>query len=110
MLSRTLKSIPEEYKDKAELVKGKLSEILAEVHRKGNKRIYIDGGETVQSFLIEDLIDEIIITTIPILLGGGTSLFSQLPKELEFELVRSEVYLDEIVQNHYKRKKPGRTI
>lgn len=104
VLSRTLKSLPDEYKDKAELVQGKLREILAEVHQKGNSRLYIDGGATVQSFLREDLIDELIITTIPILLGGGTSLFSDLPKVLEFEHVKSEVFLDEIVQNHYKRK------
>jgi dihydrofolate reductase len=105
VLSKTINSIPEGYKDKAELVKGSITEILETVNKKGFNRLYIDGGATIQSFLKEDLIDEIIITTIPRLLGGGTLLFSELPKELEFEHVGSEVFLNEIVQNHYRRKR-----
>ena len=53
----------------------------------------------------EDLIDEMIITTIPILLGGGFPLFGELDKPLEFDHVESKVYLDQIVQDKYRRKK-----
>ncbi|MBT4408802.1 MAG: dihydrofolate reductase [Bacteroidetes bacterium] len=105
VLSRTLESIPTDYKDNAELTKGSLSEVLAIIHTKGHLRLYIDGGSTIQSFLKEDLIDDMTITTMPILLGGGAPLFSELPKELKFEHVASEVYLNEIVQDHYKRKR-----
>lgn len=105
VLSRTLEALPPDYMDKAELVKGTLSEILENIHSKGYRRLYIDGGSTIQSFLKEDLIDDMIITTIPILLGGGAPLFSALLNELKFELVSSEVYLKEIVQNHYKRER-----
>ena len=48
---------------------------------------------------------EPIITVIPTLLGGGTSLFGKLPKQMAFEHVKTEVFLDAIVQNHYRRKK-----
>ena len=105
VLSRTLDDIPEKYKDKAELVRGSINEILKEIHQRGFNRLYIDGGKTIHSFLKEDLIDELIITTIPVLLGGGVPLFSELPKELEFTHVDTKVFLDEIVQNHYKRKR-----
>ena len=54
-------------------------------HEKGYQRLYIDGGTTIRNFLKADLIDEMIITTIPILLGGGSPLFSELPKEMKFE-------------------------
>jgi len=105
VLSRTLKKIPEDYKNKAFLVEGTLTEVLEQIHQKGYHRLYIDGGATIQGFLKEDLIDEMVITTIPILLGGGSPLFSELPKELEFECTRSVVYLNKIVQNHFRRIK-----
>tara|TARA_R110000764_G_scaffold55849_1_gene121925 strand:+ start:349 stop:888 length:540 start_codon:yes stop_codon:yes gene_type:complete len=104
IVSRTLDTIAEEYRDKAELVKGSLVQILEKIHNEGYHRLYIDGGVTIQNFLKEDLIDEITITTIPIVLGGGSALFSILPKELEFTLVASKVFLDQLVQNHYIRK------
>ena len=44
-----------------------------------------------------------IITTIPILLGGGSSLFLELPKVLSFELIGTKTYLNQIAQNHFKR-------
>ena len=105
VLSNTLTQIPEKYKGKAHLVKGTLAEILDQIHQQGYHHLYIDGGTTIQGFLKEDLIDDMTITVIPILLGGGSPLFSELPKELEFECVRSEVYLDKIAQNHYVRKR-----
>lgn len=105
VLSRSLKSIPDAYADKAELVNGSLSEVLAHVNEKGHKRLYIDGGTTIQSFLQEDLIDDVIITTIPVLLGGGSPLFGDLVKPLDFEFVKSTVYLDKVIQCHYKRKR-----
>ncbi len=80
VLSNSLTHIPEKYKGKVELVKGSLSEILKEIHNRGYYNLYIDGGKTIQSFLKEDLIDEMIITIIPYLLGAGTTLFSELPK------------------------------
>lgn len=103
VLSRTLTSIPKEYKDKAALIEGSLSGIVEQLNQKGFNRLYIDGGTTIQGFLKEDLIDELIITTIPTLLGGGIPLFSELPKALSFEHVDSQVYLNELVQDHYRR-------
>ena len=104
IVSRTLDTLAEEYWDKAELVKGSLTEILEQINSKGYHRLYIDGGVTIQNFLNEDLIDEMTITTIPILLGGGSALFSILPIELEFALVESKVFLNQLVQNRYIRK------
>ena len=105
IVSRTLDTIAEKYRDKAELVKGSLVQILEKIHNKGYHRLYIDGGVTIQNFLKEDLIDEITITTIPIVLGGGSALFSILPKELEFTLVESKIFLNQLVQSHYRRKR-----
>lgn len=105
VLSNTLHEVPERLKDKVSLLAGNVKEILNKIHKKGYSILYIDGGKTVQNFLKEDLIDELIITTIPILLGDGISLFDSLPKSLEFTHLKTEVFLDQIVQSHYKRKK-----
>jgi dihydrofolate reductase len=105
VLSNSMKSITEGYEGKAETIKGSLSEVIESIHQKGYKHLYIDGGMTVQSFLKEDLIDEMTITVIPIILGGGIPLFGELPKPIAFEHVKTEVFLNAIVQNHYRRKK-----
>jgi dihydrofolate reductase len=106
VLSTTLHSVPEAYKEKAEIVKGPVSEILGKINQKGFTNLYIDGAKTIQSFLRADLIDELIITTIPVLLGGGTSLFGELPAKMELEHLESKVYLNALVQDRYRRKKP----
>lgn len=105
VLSNKLNEIPESHKEKAFLIKGTLMEILDQIHKKGFHKLYIDGGTTIRSFLKEDLIDEMVLTTIPVLLGGGSSLFTELPNELNFELIERKKYLNQITQNHYKRKK-----
>lgn len=105
VLSNSLANIPEEYQKHAELVQGALKEILEKIHTSGYFRLYIDGGRTIQSFLKEDLIDEMMITIIPFVLGGGIPLFGKLPEKLAFECVDSEIYLDKIVQNRFVRKR-----
>jgi dihydrofolate reductase len=105
VLSNTLKEIPGRYRDYANLVKGRLTDILERIHQNGNFRLYIDGGSTIRSFLKEDLIDEMVITIIPILLGGGIPLFSGLPNEIEFTCTRSELFLNTIVQNTFIRNR-----
>jgi len=105
VLSNKLTVIPDEYRGKVFLVKGNLSDIIREIHRQGYHNLYIDGGATIQGFLKEDLIDEITITLIPYVLGGGISLFGELPDRLIFECVASKIYLDSIVQNVFVRKR-----
>jgi len=105
VLSTKLKKIPKKYIGKAFLVHGTLTEILNQIYQKKCYRLYIDGGTTIQNFLKEDLIDELIITTIPILLGGGSPLFCELPKELKFKLFKTNTFLNQVTQNHYKRNK-----
>ncbi|WP_261905005.1 dihydrofolate reductase family protein [Vibrio fortis] len=105
VLSNTLTEVPTELEGKVFLVKGELSTIVSDLNKQGLKDLYIDGGVTIQSFLKEDLIDEMIITTIPILLGGGSPLFGELTSPLHFELKNSETYLGQIVQSQFIRKR-----
>ena len=105
VLSSSITQVPAELDGKVFILSGSLQDVLNEIHAKGYESLYIDGGKTVQNFLAEDLIDEMIITVIPILIGAGVSLFGELPKHMEFELVSSTTHLKHIVQRHYKRKR-----
>ncbi len=107
VLSSTLNTVPAELEGKVWIMGGPLAEVLAAIHARGHRHLYIDGGSTIQQFLKADLIDEMILTTIPILLGGGFSLFGELDQPLDWELVNSEVLLEQITQRHYRRRREG---
>jgi dihydrofolate reductase len=103
VLTNTLTSLPEYLQDKVELISGSVRQVVAQLNSRGLEHLYIDGGKLIQSFLKEDMIDEIIITQVPILLGGGTPLFKNLTAHLTFELIGTKVLLNAMVQSHYKR-------
>jgi dihydrofolate reductase len=105
VLSNSIKEVPVHLRGKAELLNGSLKEVLNTLHRKGFKRLYIDGGQTVQAFLNEDLIDELIITRLPVVLGDGVPLFGMLKDMLWFEHKSTRVYSGHLVQSHYARKR-----
>ena len=58
----------------------------------GVKKIYIDGANTIQRFLRAGLVDELIITLIPTLLGSGISLFGKLAVDIQLKLISSNGY------------------
>lgn len=105
VLSHTMTEVPHALKEKVELVSGPLKQVVGALKERGFEHLYIDGGETIQGFLAEDLIDELTITRIPILLGAGVPLFGNLDQPMFFEHVHTEVHLNALVQSRYRRKK-----
>ena len=103
--SASLSSLPSSVEGKAFLLKGTPSDMVAELNGKGCENLYIDGGVVIQSFLNEDLIDDLIVTTVPVLLGGGISLFGSLPERVKLTLISSEVLLNQLVKTHYHVEK-----
>lgn len=103
ILSSSMKEMPAGYEDKASLVSGDLEDIIESLSKKGIENIYVDGGRTIQSFLEQDLIDELIITRIPILLGSGIPLFGDMKKEIKFRLVDTEILNEDLVKSTYVR-------
>ncbi len=104
VLSNSLKTIPEEVKDKVEVVSGDITEIIESLNQRGIKNIYIDGGKTIQSFLKEDLIDEMIVTTVATILGEGISLFGNIGIEKHFRIEKVERLNEYMVKTYYKRE------
>ena len=107
VLSNTMTEVPQGYEDKVFLVKGELKDVLTDLNAKGFNELYIDGGVTIQNFLAQDLIDEMIITTIPTLLGGGISLFGELQSSLKFKHLESEQCAGILVKNRFVRTRDG---
>jgi dihydrofolate reductase len=95
-------TIPSELADKAESLHLSPRELVHQMDRRGAKGIYLDGGVTIQRFLRESLVDEMIITIIPILIGEGLPLFGKLEKDVRLKLVKSESFKNGFVQNQYK--------
>lgn len=108
--SQTLSAIPAHLESRVRLVAGDVHEVLHDIHAQGFNRLYIDGGQVIQSFLREDLIDEMTLTTIPVVLGSGTPLFGKTNDMLKFRCVHSSTYTNGLVQCRYVRlRHPGNT-
>ena len=86
-------------------MRGPLRDAINSIHAKGHHNLYIDGGNTIQSFLGQDLIDEMIITRFPFLLGGGAPLFRDLMSPLQFVHVKTEVFVKTLVCTTYVRNR-----
>lgn len=66
------------------------------------RRVYVDGGQVVQSFLREGLIADMVITTIPVLIGSGRPLFGALARDIDLKLVSSRSFPSGLVQSSYR--------
>ena len=101
LTSRDL-TLPPELAGKVEPLHLSPRELAHEMDIRGAKGIYLDGGITIQKFLHEGLVNELTITTIPILIGEGLPLFGTVGKDIKLELIRSQSFKNGLVQNKYK--------
>lgn len=86
-----------------EFYNGNLQELIGSLKLTEGKNIFIDGGaEIVNELLQEKLIDEMIISIIPVLVGNGIRLFKDGRPEQMTELLGVRHYDSGLVQLHYK--------
>lgn len=91
---------------KTQFYTGDLAELVRQLQSRNGKNIYCDGGaEIINELLKKDLIDEMIISFVPILLGEGTRLFTDGRPEQILELVQVKTFDTGLTQLHYKRKR-----
>lgn len=84
---------------------GSLPELVKRLKSEDGKNIYCDGGaEVINELLRHDLIDEFIISVIPVLLGEGTRLFKDGRPEQQLEFAQVETFDTGLTQLHYKKK------
>jgi len=104
VLSSTIKQVPVELINKVSILSSKPSEVLNYLSQKGYASLYIDGGRVIQEFLKEGLIDELIISKAPILIGNGIPLFGHLDTDIHFKHIRTIVASNGLVRSFYERK------
>jgi dihydrofolate reductase len=78
------------------------AELVHQLSENGAKHVYIDGGRTIQGFLNAGLIQQIIITRIPILIGGGIPLFGPLHGDVKLRHIETRKFASGLVQSTYE--------
>lgn len=85
---------------------GNLVELVQQLKNDSGKDIHCDGGAEIANELLKsNLIDEFIISVVPILLGNGIKLFKDGRPEQQLELVNVKTFDTGLTQLHYKQKK-----
>ena len=85
---------------------GDITELVKRLKSEKGKNIYCDGGaEIINELLKHDLIDEFIISVIPVLLGDGIKLFKDGRPEQRLEFITAKTFETGLIQLYYRRKK-----
>jgi dihydrofolate reductase len=84
-----------------ERMSGAPAQIVSQLAARGVGHIYVDGGITIQRFLRAGLIQRLIITRVPVLLGEGIPLFGALEGDIVLRHVGTRQYASGLVQSEY---------
>ena len=84
-----------------ERMSGDPAEIVSLLAARGIRHVYVDGGITIQRFLEAGLIQRLIITRIPILIGAGIPLFGVTQRDIALKHIATRQYASGLVQSEY---------
>lgn len=84
-----------------EQMTGEPAAIIAKLAASGARHLYVDGGITIQRFLRAGLVQRLIITRVPVLIGEGIPLFGMLPRDLQLRHIKTQHYSSGLVQTEY---------
>lgn len=89
-----------------EQMAGPPAEIVSRLAASGAHHLYVDGGITIQGFLRAGLVQRLIITRVPVLIGEGVPLFGSLPRDIRLRHVATRHYPSGLVQSEYQVAAP----
>jgi len=102
ILSTTLGNLPDSLPQTAELRDADPTELYDELKNAGAQHCYVDGGRTIRGFLDAGLVDELIITRVPILIGKGIPLFGPIAHDIKLTHLKTLAFRSGLVQSHYQ--------
>ncbi len=102
--SSTLTKLPDELTDKVEISSLAPRDLVTGLAERGWNNLYIDGGRLISSFLNEGLLDTLTITTIPVVLGNGIPLFSEIKSMTWLDHLSTEVFPNGLVSTTYRMR------
>jgi dihydrofolate reductase len=102
VLSNTLRNLADGVPNTVELKSELPNDLYNNLKNSGAKHLYIDGGKTIQGFLHSGLIDEIILTRVPVLIGKGIPLFGSLNSDKKLKHIETRAYKNGFVQSRYE--------
>lgn len=105
VLSSTISAVPAHLQGQAEVSSLSPQALLRQLADQGCKKVYVDGGTTIQSFLRDDLIDELVIATIPVLIGQGIPLFGPIDADMAWDHRSTQTFKHGIVMSSYRRRR-----
>jgi dihydrofolate reductase len=85
-----------------EQMAGPPAEIVSRLAASGAHHLYVDGGITIQEFLRAGLVQRLVITRVPVLIGKGISLFGSVPHDVPLHHVATRHYPSGLVQSEYQ--------
>jgi dihydrofolate reductase len=85
-----------------EQMSGPPAEIVSRLAASGAHHLYIDGGITIQRFLRAGLIQRLIITRVPVLIGDGIPLFGTLTGDIRLRHIATRHYPSGLVSSEYQ--------
>ena len=101
VLSHNPNLIPDKLADRAEVVSGSPAGVLRYVAEQGVRHIYLDGGQVIQQFLRDGLVNELTLTRLPVLIGQGLPLFGPLPQDFHLRHIETRTFTTGLVQSRY---------
>lgn len=90
-----------------EQMAGSPAEIVSRLAASGARHAYVDGGITIQGFLRAGLVDRLVVTRVPVLIGEGIPLFGSLDKDIALRHVATRAYASGLVQSEYEVVSPA---
>lgn len=89
-------------KGAVEQMSGEPADIVARLEATGSRSLYVDGGITIQRFLRAGVIQRLIITRVPVLIGEGIPLFGRVERDIPLRHVATRAYASGLVQSEYE--------